>query len=314
MRRILLILILALACSNTFAADPVAPPPAAEPIKTPVTANGLVAALFTPANANGRLPAIIILGGSEGGMGAPTARDGRVIAQHGFAVLQLAYFDMPGLPKDLALIPLEYFKTAIDWLRAQPNIDPERIGIVGTSIGGMVALEVAATYSEIKVVVAAVPASVVWAGIIHTEGEPPSTFSLNGKPVPYLPFGQPFTTVYNLYADGLKALDAHPDAIIAVEKINGPVLLLCGKEDKVWPSCPMARLVDARFAAKNFQHPSMLVEYPDAGHFVFGQPLEPGTPAYQRLGKQGGTAEGEQAARVDSWRRVMELLEGVLKQ
>jgi hypothetical protein len=39
--------------------------PAAEPIMTSVTANGLVADLYGPAGVKGRLPAIIILGGSE---------------------------------------------------------------------------------------------------------------------------------------------------------------------------------------------------------------------------------------------------------
>jgi uncharacterized protein len=75
--------------------------PAPEAIKSSVATNGLVAVLFVPADAKGPLPAIIILGGSEGGMGAASARDGRVIAQHGYVTLQLAYFDAPGLPKGL---------------------------------------------------------------------------------------------------------------------------------------------------------------------------------------------------------------------
>jgi len=60
-----------------------------------------VANLFAPADAKGRLPAIVIRGGSEGGLGAASARDGKLIAQRGYRVLQLAYFDAPGLPKDL---------------------------------------------------------------------------------------------------------------------------------------------------------------------------------------------------------------------
>jgi dienelactone hydrolase len=287
--------------------------PAAEPTKTSVTANGLVADLYLPADAKGRLPAIIILGGSEGGMGAPSARDGKLIAQHGYATLQVAYFDAPGLRKDLGLIPLEYFKTAIDWLRAQPGVDPDRIGIVGGSIGGEVALTVASHYPEIKVVVATMPSSVVWPGISHTSGDPPSTFTLSGQPLPDLPYGGPFTTVYSLYAKGLLALDQHRDAIIPVERINGPVMLVCGKSDTLWPSCPMSEQVDARLKAEHFKHPVQVLEYADAGHAVFGQPLDPQNPHLANLAKEGGSVEGNQAARRDSWARAMAFLDGALK-
>ena len=38
--------------------------PGAEPVRTHVTANGLVADLYVPADAKGRTPAVIVLGGS----------------------------------------------------------------------------------------------------------------------------------------------------------------------------------------------------------------------------------------------------------
>ena len=134
----------------------------AGPRKTAVTANGLVADFYLPTEGANPLPAVIVLGGSRGGMDARTAWEARTLAAQGYATLQLAYFFAPGLPTAIHLIPLEYFKTAIDWLRAQLGIDAERIGIVGTSIGGMAALLAAAHYPELKVVVAAVPSSVVW--------------------------------------------------------------------------------------------------------------------------------------------------------
>lgn len=286
---------------------------APEPSKTAVTANGLVADYYLPTDAKGRLPAIIMLGGSEGGLGAAAARDGKVLAQHGYAVLQLAYFDAPGLPKDLALIPLEYFKTAIDWLRAQPGVDPDRIGIVGGSIGGEVALTVAAHYPEVKVAVAAMPSSVVWPGIIHTPGDPPSTFTLAGKPLPYLPYGYPFTTVYGLYAKGLQGLDQHQDAIIPVEQIDGPVMVICGKSDSLWPSCPMSEQVAARLKSQHFGFPVQLLEYPDAGHAVFGKPWDPKSPDFASLAEEGGSPEGNNAARKDSWKQAVAFLDGVLK-
>ena len=299
-----------------FGMSPLAAPadaqPAGEPHKTPVAANGLVGDLYTPANAAGRLPAVIVLGGSEGGLGAGAARDSRIIAQHGYVTLHLAYFDAPGLPKDLGLIPLEYFKSAIDWLSAQPSVDPQRIGIEGGSIGSEVALIVAAHYPQIKVVVATMPSGIVWPGIMHTAGDPPSTFTLDGKPLPYLPYGTPFTSVYDLYAKGLQALEQHKDAIIPVERINGPVMLVCGKADTLWPSCPMAELTTARLKAKDFKPKVQLLEYADAGHAVFGANWDPTPVQTSEWLKLGGTAEGNNAARRDSWARAMAFIDEAL--
>lgn len=311
MTRFLLTLTATFALFASAARADTSPP---EPVKTAVTANGLVGDLYRPANAKGVLPAIIMLGGSEGGLGAAAARDAMVTAQSGYVVLQLAYFDAPGLPKDLGLIPLEYFKTAIDWLRAQPGVDPARIGLVGGSIGGEVALTVASHYPDIKVVVATMPSSVVWPGIMHIAGDPPSTFTLGGKRLPFLPYGMPFTSIFDLYAKGLLALDQHKDAIIPVEKINGPVMLVCGMADTLWPSCPMSEQVAARLKATHFGHPVQLLEYRDAGHAVFGKPRDTDDPHFADLAKEGGSPEGNNAARKDSWMRAMALLDETLKR
>src|SRR5579864_8690681 len=72
---------------------------AAEPLKTTVNERGLVADLYVSAEFKGtKVPAMIVLGGSEGGLGAGAAHDAQMIASHGYVVLQLAYFDAPGLP------------------------------------------------------------------------------------------------------------------------------------------------------------------------------------------------------------------------
>jgi dienelactone hydrolase len=287
-----------------------------DPVPVRVTTGGLVADLYTPKDMHGQMPAIIELGGSEGGMGAGAAKDARLIAKHGYVVLQVAYFDMPGLPKELGLIPLEYFKSAIDYLRALPDVDRDRIGIEGTSVGGEVALAVAAHYPEIKAVVAAVPSSVVWPGISHTSPNPPSTFTLAGQPLPDLPYGLTgsFKGVYALYADGLRNLDQHPDAVIPVERINGPVMLVCGKADTLWPSCPMSEQVAARLTSKGFKQKVKLLEYPDAGHAVFGPPANPASPNYKNLGSLGGSADGVNAARQDDWPRALAFMDEALKR
>ena len=202
---------------SAFGQSPVPPP-----TKTAVTTNGLVANFYIPADAHDPLPAVIVIGGSGGGMDARTAWQAGHLAEHGYATLELAYFAAPGLPTFSDLNPLEYFKTAIDWLRAQPGVDPNRIGIVGTSLGGLAALLAASHYPDLKVVVAAVPSSVIWSAFGSSRI---SMFSLAGQPLPFLPYGFPD------YDDGLNALAQHPDAIIPVEKINGPVMVICGKVD-----------------------------------------------------------------------------------
>ena len=74
----------------------------AEPTRTAVTANGLVADLYTPTDARGRLPAMIVLGGSEGGLSQGAGWEAWLLAAHGFVALQVSYFDAPGQSRRLA--------------------------------------------------------------------------------------------------------------------------------------------------------------------------------------------------------------------
>ena len=51
------------------------------------------------------------------------------------------------------------------------------------------------------------------------------------------------------YAASLETLSAHPEAVIPVERIAGSLLLVCGEQDRIWPSCPMARQIHERLRA-----------------------------------------------------------------
>ena len=239
-----------------------------------------------------------------------TAWQANQLARQGYATLHLAYFFAPGLPTVAQLIPLEYFGTAIDWLRSQPGIDADRIAVVGTSYGGMTALLVASHYPDIKAVVAAVPSSVVWPSFSNP---PRSTFTLGGQPLPYLPFGMGGgPRVYHLYDDGLNAIARRDDAVIPVERINGPVLLICGKLDSLWPSCRMSNQVVARLSAKKFRHAIELLEFTDGGHAVFGPPVAADSPAFKLLANTGGDAIANNAARLASWPKAMAFIDAAL--
>jgi hypothetical protein len=126
----------------------------------PVRERGLVATAFYPPGA-GPHPAIIVLPGSQGGLPGPGGPPGG-LASRGYVVLGLAYFNAAGLPPLLQNVPLEYFASAVEWLKSQPSVDPTRVGLLGTSRGGELALLLGATYpSAFCAVVANVPSNVV---------------------------------------------------------------------------------------------------------------------------------------------------------
>ncbi|MBN8807426.1 MAG: alpha/beta hydrolase fold domain-containing protein [Sphingomonas sp.] len=293
-----------------------AAPPAMQAPKAQMTApgpggiqieqQGVIGNWYAPAVGQ-VMPAILLLGGSEGGLSSGTDRMAQALHTAGFAVLQLAYYRAPGQSDALALIPLETFDHALHWIAHQPGVDAKRIGMVGGSKGAEAALLVAARHPEVRAVVAGMPSSVAWPGINWTGIENRASWTAAGNPVPTLPYGMPGPNgVLDVYANGLKSLAAHAAARIQVERIAGKVLLVCGEKDKLWPSCPMAQQIRAR------QPRAQVLAYADAGHAVFGVPLAPDSPALPSLAQLGGTAAGNQAARIDGWPRVIAFLHAAL--
>lgn len=284
-----------------------------------IIGDGFIANFFAP-EGEGRHPGVLLLGGSEGGLSGGVARIARTLRDEGYAVMQLSYFRAPGQPERLELIPLELFERGLDTLAARPEVDPARLAIVGGSKGAEAALIVATRRLDVRVVVAGMPSSVSWQGIDWNIAKmivdsPGASWSLDGAPFPYLPYGRPSRAggdIIEVYNAGLATLDQHQDAIIPVEKIRGSVLLICGEADTLWPSCPMARDVSAR-AKERGGPPVALLSYADAGHAVFGAALDAGDPRMENLARLGGTPDGNNAARRDSWPKIVAHLAAALE-
>jgi len=270
-----------------------------------------VFANFFPAKASGKRPAILLFGGSEGGLAAGDGGPIKALTAEGFDVLYLCYFGCPGTPPQLVAVPLETFVRALAFLRAQPGVDARRIAVVGGSKGGEAALLVATRDSRLKAVVVAMPSSVAWPGIANSLSMQPS-WTEGGAPVPYLPYAfaaYAKAGIFGLYDQALPTLGQHPDAAIPVERIAGPILLVCGEADHLWPSCAMADQIAERLKANGRRAPTIL-RYKDAGHAVFGPPV---SGPHDWLASLGGSADGNNAARADSWPKVVAFLRARLR-
>ena len=119
----------------------------------------LAADMYTPKGATGRLAAIAV----SGPFGAVKEQSSGLYAQHmaerGF--LAIAFDpsftgESGGEPRRMASpdINTEDFLAAVDFLSVQPNVDPERIGIIGICGWGGMAVNAAALDPRIKATVA----------------------------------------------------------------------------------------------------------------------------------------------------------------
>ena len=240
---------------------------------------------------------MLVFGGSDGGLSGTLVA--ALLAAHGYPALALAYFNAPGLPAQLSDIPLEYFATALRWLRAQPQVDPRHVLTLGVSRGSEAALLLGAYYPRlVNGVIASVPSDVAICSYPNCSGP---AWTLHGRPLPY-----------TFQFDNPHPVD-DPAAVIPVERIRGPVFLDCGGADAVWVSCPYARAIMTRLAAHHDAYQHVLQAYPAAGHGVGSLvPYEPAaatvTPGVNLSGR---TPDANPDADAALWPRLLGFLAGV---
>lgn len=279
-----------------------------------------------------RRPVIILLGGSDGGSRA--ARDAPKLASHGYAVLGLPYYSPPAgpggsreladLPADFADIPVERLQAVYEWLRARNDVDPERIALYGASKGAELALLAASNFPWIRAVVALAPSDVVWEGWgwSVTPGTR-SSFSLYGRPLPYVPF-QGFLEEMEKMRTGApihirrfhdQGRAAHADAVAAaripVERFRGKLMLVAGEDDQSWNSAAMARSIAERRAAAGLE--TMTLIYPHAGHLLNGNGWSPTTHYNVGQEQSGGTPSATARGQAAAWPAMLDFLRNALR-
>ena len=265
-------------------------------------------------------PTLILIGGGDWGN-----YWGQKMGRADYAALSLPYHRREGLPDLIEGIPLEYFERAIDWLKEQPAVNPDKIVVMGASRNAELALVIASYFPEsVHGVIGYCPSSVSWSNTIHpfNSDELKPSWTFRNEAVPFIPMekmkGGESNRVNTLaYAtEGLSDSSTVATASIQVEKINGPILLFSGLDDEVWPAAIMSDMIEERINKRGFDFSFDNIQYEDAGHLISGNPDFPPTMRQGKLmidGKRyeynfGGTVEGDMNAQKDASKRVFDFL------
>jgi dienelactone hydrolase len=241
-----------------------------------VRRDGFAGTLFTPPQARPGAPAVVVIGGSEGGENTLTAG---ALAMSGYPALALGYFKEPGLPQCLCAIPLEYFARAVQWLRAQPAAHGRPVVLWGGSRGAEGALVIASYEPHLfGAVIANSPSSLINGAF---GGKPGPAWTFHGKPLP-------------------------TGTTIPVANIRVPLLIGDGGQDSVWDSAISASEIVQEMRGSPDRAPYTNLYYPSAGHAYFGLP--PYFP-YSGYGEvSGGSQQANALATEQFWTQMIKFL------
>lgn len=211
--------------------------------------------------------AVIIRVAGTGARREQVLSSSRFLLEAGFSVLCLGYQNWGTLGAASSEIPIDFVSQAVAWLRRRPEIDPDRIGMTGISLGALYTLLAATYIPELAAIALASPFDAVMEGLdpsLKPTGH--STFVWQGEEVPFHPWTilkrRPFRVLVQALCSpdyGLGRLlrfvydhnSFSGEPRIPVERIRAKVLVLASQEDDCWPSEEaLVRIVDRLHARR----------------------------------------------------------------
>ena len=298
-------------------------------VRETVREDGLFGTFYYPADSE---PVAAILH-PHGGFCLMPEKPAAVLASRGFAVLALKYCGEDGLPENTGSeIALEYFETAMNWLQARPETASGKIGVVGMSLGGTLALLLGSRFEQVGAAVSIKGSGVIVNFKFTQNGEPVPATRMQGTEIladalraaqrpecrPESPGGEwscyNWETTHFMFVlfHGFAEPDALYPGVIPVERINGPVMLVSGFDDQSWPSTLYSEVAFQRLKDNEFTHKFEHLAYPGAGHRL-GIAHLPRTDAGVDWHTWGGNARDAGAANADYWPKMIEFLRNSLE-
>jgi dienelactone hydrolase len=294
-----------------------------ETFEDPIKDHQLYGVVVKPKNCpENKMKIVIILGGSEGGIPSFVAKK---LATHGFAAIAVGYFGVTDstLPRSLDLVPLDVLDLAFNFGERQFPYG-ECCSIFAGSKGAEAAFAyLSVTQRDVKSYVAYAGSGIVFEGLSPNNlPSGHSAWTYQGQPLSYLPYAPPTQEVLQemfpegmtkpavllpLYRETLKNIEEVSKATSTVEQIAGPILMVSGDEDQLWPSNQFAEAIVARLESANFPYYYRHLSFKNAGHaLLFPKYME--IDPYN-LRQFGGTIEGNRFAAEMAWPEILKFLD-----
>uniref|UniRef100_A0A3B4FWE2 Acyl-coenzyme A thioesterase 1-like n=1 Tax=Pundamilia nyererei TaxID=303518 RepID=A0A3B4FWE2_9CICH len=246
-----------------------------------INKQGVQGTLFIPPGP-GPFPTLLDMWG--GGVGLLEYRSA-LLASRGYVSFSLDYLRSEHLSAD---VEFKYFETAFNIIRNHPQVIPDRVGILGISLGSMVAFNLTAYSTIIK------PRCIVCISSNHYH--PPGTT---------LKAGFKILSKYVLLTvchENLMIIQIILDLLVPVGRINCPMLLVNGCDDQNWPTVETAEEVSD--ALRHGSQTRGLGSTYGPRHPCFSV-----TVCFSVILLWGGHTKAHSDAQEDSWRKILSFLQ-----
>lgn len=218
-----LIIVLVLLSHFTFSqnhpGNPGEDAPGGEIVKIKSSDIEVYGVLYKPDTISGKLPAIVVIHGwtpynFRGG--EAHTYFAKEISKRGFITIAITLrgWKDTGGKDDCGLRQPEDVANVVRWLSNHPNVDPAKIGLLGQSLGGQVALSAGALESTVKAIVAYFPVTdfKLWGETTNLDQSALDDY------------------IYGMCQEEGTPADRSP--ILSSHKINASVLFMHGDQDK----------------------------------------------------------------------------------
>jgi len=112
-------------------------------------------------------------------------------------------------------------------------------------------------------------------------------------------------SVLPIYDRGLDDAEAVERAVIPLERATGPLLLISGGDDHMWPAARMCAMATERMARHGRADAIRHLNYPAAGHVLTPRRSISGAPQMPMMFDLGGSPDAAIAAHDDAWPQVV---------